>query len=419
MPSLKMTTRALLLGLPFAFAACTYSPGYISGKPAPQTFDLVDSSSQNTTDEFYLRPDIRSTRSGMSYNFQTAADREFTDQPFAYDSSRVSLIGLYGETATNTWASSDPFDGGRNLTQVSFADEGACFDPDIDRSGSWIVFASTRHRDTSDLYIKSTSGKTITQITSDPADDLMPAFDPTGKRVVFASNRTGNWNIYAKSIESGPAMQVTSSREDELHPTWSPDGRHIAYCKLGAQSGRWEIWVVDVANPGNASFLDYGLFPQWCPDIAHSKILFQRSRQRGSRYHSIWTIDFVNGEAMYPTEIASAANAAVINPTWSTDGRRIAFVTVVEPDEDGMGSPAQSDVWIINLDGSNRTMLTNGQFANFQPVWAPNGTMYYVSNRSGVENIWAVSAPRNDYMNSYDTDLVNVDTETVGPPYQP
>ena len=303
---------------------------------------------------------------------------------------RGRLIGLYGEIAPGTAGESDPYDGNRNLTQVTFADEGACFDPDVDPTGGWLVFASTRHRETADIYIKTATGKTITQITADPADDLMPAFDPTGRRIAFASNRDGDWNIYITTTQGGRDVQLTSGSDDELHPTWSPDGRHIAYCRFGAQSGRWEIWVVEVDAPGTQSFLDYGLFPRWSPDVAHSRLLFQRSRQRGSRYHAIWTIDFVNGEAMYPTEIASAANAAIINPTWSPDGRRIAFVTIVDPETDA-GTPAQSDLWIINADGSSRTMLTNGDFANYQPVWASTGTVYFVSNRSGNENIWAVS----------------------------
>jgi Tol biopolymer transport system component len=143
-------------------------------------------------------------------------------------------------------------------------------------------------------------------------------------------------------------------------------------------------------------FLDYGLFPQWCPDVARNKILFQRARQRGSRYFSVWTIDFVNGDAVHPTEIVSAGNAAVINPGWSADGSRVVFVTVVEPEEaaDDDTPLDQSDIWIANLDGSGRTNLTNGRFANYQPVWSGDGRVYFVSNRAGVDNIWAVTTAR-------------------------
>ncbi|MFT3686129.1 MAG: hypothetical protein QM783_14615 [Phycisphaerales bacterium] len=47
-----------------------------------------------------------------------------------------------------------PADATEGLTQVTFATEGADFDPRISRDGSTLVFASTQHRATADLYIK-------------------------------------------------------------------------------------------------------------------------------------------------------------------------------------------------------------------------------------------------------------------------
>ncbi|MEM7229716.1 MAG: hypothetical protein AAF432_12970 [Planctomycetota bacterium] len=272
--------------------------------------------------------------------------------------SRAAVVGLYGEMVSGSRTADAPADGSSNLAQVSFATEGACFDPTIDSTGRRVAFASTMHQSTSDIYMKSRDGRTHTQLTTDPSDDVMPSFSPDGSRIAFASNRQGSWDIFVMNVDRGAPVQVTSNADHELHPTWSPDGRKIAFCRYGSMSGVWEIWVVDLDNPGKKQFLEYGMFPQWNPDLAQSKILFQRARQRGSRYHSVWTVDYVNNEAVRPTEIVSAANAAAINPTWSPDGRRIAFVTVVEPETQPGGHPNQSDVWIVNADGTNRTNLT-------------------------------------------------------------
>ncbi|MBY0262465.1 MAG: DPP IV N-terminal domain-containing protein, partial [Phycisphaerales bacterium] len=101
-------------------------------------------------------------------------------------------------------------DASEGLTHVTLAPEGADFDPCIARDGSFVVYASTQHRPTADIYYKSSSGRTITQLTSDPANDVMPAISPDGTRIAFASNRAGNWDIFVMAVTGGQAVQVTS-----------------------------------------------------------------------------------------------------------------------------------------------------------------------------------------------------------------
>ena len=68
------------------------------------------------------------------------------------------------------------------------------------------------------------------------------------------------------------------------------------------------------------------------------------------------------------------------------------FATVLQPDHDAPEIKIQSDIWTVAVDGTRRMNLTNGQFSNTQPVWSPDGNVYFVSNRSGSANIWATPA---------------------------
>ncbi len=299
-------------------------------------------------------------------------------------------LGLYGHIPNAKQPRTSALDGLNNLKQVTFTIEGADFDPAIDPTGNWLVHASTRHRVTSDLYIKSVNGQTLRQLTDDPGNEVMPAFSPDGTRVAFASDRSGNWDIYIVDINGGRPVQITNSPTDDIHPSFSRDGQKLVYSTYGSQSGQWEMVLVDLNNTADKRFISNGLFPSWSP--TEDKIVFQRARQRGTRWFSIWTIDLVNGEAMAPTEIAASTNAAAITPDWSPDGKQIVFCTVIDPDAAEQQGPPQADIWLVNTDGSNRVRLTMGRFSNIQPTWANSGQIYFTSDRAGegIENVWSI-----------------------------
>jgi TolB protein len=139
--------------------------------------------------------------------------------------------------------------------------------------------------------------------------------------------------------------------------------------------------------------IGYGLFPRWSPRKDLDRIAYQRPRQRGSRWFSLWTLDLVDGEGRRPTEVAVSPLAAIVTPCWSPDGRRLAFATVVEPSRQAGGSPVgRQDVWTVDADGTNRQRLTDGSGSNLMPFWGADGRVYFVSDRDGHECVWSVKA---------------------------
>ncbi|MBX3357245.1 MAG: PD40 domain-containing protein [Phycisphaeraceae bacterium] len=312
-------------------------------------------------------------------------------------------VNMYGETPGNPAMTNEALllDGMESLSQVTFAAEGGAFDPCVSRDGKMIVFTSTQHRPTADIYIKPVNGRTLTQLTADPAHDIMPVISPDGQRIAFASNRAGSWDIYVMSVNGGQAVQVTSDKTHELHPSWSPDGTRLVFCRLGEVSGRWEMWVSDVNQTASSEFIGYGLFPSWSPVAAggeggRDKILFQRSRERGDRAFSVWTLDYKPGDTSSPTEIASSQSAALINPAWSPDGQRIVFGVVPNPGAatGGATRPQMADLWMADITGGGRVNLTAGRFVNLMPTWSPDGRIYFVSDRGGVDNIWSIGTEK-------------------------
>ena len=276
------------------------------------------------------------------------------------------------------------------LTQHTFSEEGADFDPIISRDGKLLVFSSTRHNVSPAIYAKAVDGVAVTQLTADPAADVQPALSPDGTRIAFASNRGGNWDIWVVGMEGQPPIQITSGPNDDVHPSWSPDGTQIVYSSL-PQRGQWELWLADVSTGGKKRFFGYGLFPEWSP--TGNTILFQRARERGSRWFSVWTMQLINGEPRYPTEIAASSEAALITPSWNGDGSQIAYSAVTpsaEMDETLEPMPETADIWIVDIDGKSRVKLTDGHTSNFSPTWSPDGRVFFTSSREGRETVWSL-----------------------------
>jgi len=81
-------------------------------------------------------------------------------------------------------------------------------------------------------------------------------------------------------------------------------------------------------------------------------------------------------------------------PTWSPDGSRIAF-SAKGPSEDNY------HVYMINVDGTQLTQLSDGLASDFWPDWSPDGTSIAFSRSS------------NDPPSPYDIYLVNVESMEI------
>jgi TolB protein len=282
-----------------------------------------------------------------------------------------------------------------SLMQHSFSEEGGDADPIISPDGKWIFFSSLRHSPNPDLYIKPMYGAVVTRLTSDPASEMQPSVSPLGDTVAYASNRGSSWNIWIIGIDGTNPVRLTSSGSNDIHPSWSPDGKQIVYSSFGSRSQQWELWVVDAITPSIKKMIGYGLNPVWCPNPQQSKIAYQLSRYRGSRWFSVWTIDYVGGDAKFPTEIISSVEYACICPAWSLDGSKLAYSTVSrrhyeQTADSGVPDISGEAIFIIDIDGRNNLRLTNEDATNFSPTWSPEGRIFYCSDRKGIDNIWSI-----------------------------
>ena len=54
--------------------------------------------------------------------------------------------------------------------------------------------------------------------------------------------------------------------------------------------------------------------------------------------------------------------------------------------------PVECDIWTIDADGTDRIALTAGGYRNLRPNWGADDRIYFMSNRGGLDVIWAISS---------------------------
>jgi Tol biopolymer transport system component len=108
--------------------------------------------------------------------------------------------------------------------------------------GRSLVYTCRIGANAEDVCVIGSGGGTPRQLTKDPARDILPSWSRDGKRIYFASDRSGTfqtWKIAADG--SAPAVQVT--RNGGFGGVESADGRFLFYGKAILSSPIYRVPV--------------------------------------------------------------------------------------------------------------------------------------------------------------------------------
>lgn len=186
-----------------------------------------------------------------------------------------------------------------------------------------------------ELLAKTVRGGDARRLAHRIADEIVFAYtrEPGVFSTQIAAIRRGRgtWELVAFDVDGGVPRVLLAEREILMAPAWRPDGQEILLTSY--RTGRPELWAFRVAD---------------------------RSFRR----------------------LGGKANA--IGGTYSPDGRRIAFTV-----EDG----GNSDIWVMNADGTGAHRLTREPSIDVSPSWSPDGRrIAFVSDRAGTPQLYVMNA---------------------------
>ena len=95
-----------------------------------------------------------------------------------------------------------------------------------------------------DIYVAPSSGGTATPISTGMAFDSQPRFSPSGKQIVFISDRSGAENIWLMDADGTNPRQISQEKEtaEFASPAFSPDGSHIIVSRTSWALRTFELW---------------------------------------------------------------------------------------------------------------------------------------------------------------------------------
>ena len=89
-------------------------------------------------------------------------------------------------------------------------------------------------------------------------------------------------------------------------------------------------------------------------------------------------------ERLTPMDVFNIQSAS--DPQISPNGKQIVYVRQFA---DVMTDKRESNLWMIDFDGSDHRALTTGNYSDASPRWSPDGTrIAYVSDRDGKSQIY-------------------------------
>jgi Tol biopolymer transport system component len=237
-----------------------------------------------------------------------------------------------------------------------------------------LLFTSSR-TGSADLFVAdpATPAQEPRQITTTASQEGMAAWSPDGSRIVFVSDRDGNYDLYLSDADGADARRLTATPDvDELTPDWAPDGTEIVYAAHGP-GGLTQVWAV-------------------------------KSDGSGAR------------------PLTSEAQGSNMDPVVSPDGRLIAFTST---------RAGGYDIHLMARDGTQQRPVLVSPAKESKPAWFPNGDLAFVQERTergrplpgvvrrndvsgNVESLWLTNMPVSDFAISGRGDVLAVEVATPG-----
>ncbi len=257
------------------------------------------------------------------------------------------------------------------------------FHPSWSPDGGSIVFCTegietpTARTTESELWIFQDDPPDLRRLYA--GDAVEPAWSPDGNWIAFwFIHDGGQRDIALLPAAGGDAIRITDDEPMDYKPVWSADGRHLYFSS--DRGGNRDIWRIAIdpetgapaSDPEPITFGSVSTTGDLAVSGDGTRLAYMAASARSTIERLDLEADGVT-PAGPPVQIADFSTPSSF-PDVSPDGERLVYSTqghVVE------------DIFLIDVDGTNRRRLTNDRAKDRGPRWSPDGrSIVYYSNRA-------------------------------------
>ena len=290
------------------------------------------------------------------------------------DGKQIAFFG-YRDGGYDLWEVGADGSNQHMLTEGTFDDR----EPIFSHDGTHIAFSSDRGNplgSDNNIWTLDVNTGALRELTTNPSEDVMPAWSPDDKEIVFTSSRDGYKTLWAVNVATGAEHKVASSDGKIEAASYGPGGQLVYESSVGNDS--------QLNLDGKAITKNEVVFP-FRPSWTSKNEFFYTADgkiKRRTLGGSVKDIPFTASLEITPAQNTYARRVRDFNdqaprkalgierPVLSPDGKSVAFV-------------ALGDLWLMPVGGKPQN-LTNDAAYDLDPTWSPDGRfLAWSSDRAG------------------------------------